>query len=163
MVESPAGTATLPTANPLREHRNKTVPLAQLLLKHSPININPVSLQNSHYISHSLHAKHTVLPRIIHQNTERRSMTLGLRCQLCSEVNKTLAPLQMTVCFVFCFFKSASSPWEWAGSLRRCGNSCHSSWYMCRAKLQSPSLNFGAKPNAFVPRSWMRCLLSKVG
>jgi len=45
MVESPAGIAALPTANPLRKHGNKTVPLAQLLLQRSLININPVSLQ----------------------------------------------------------------------------------------------------------------------
>ena len=115
MVESPAGIAALPTANPLREHGNKTVPLAQLLLKHSLININPVSLQNSHYIFHSLHNKHSALPRIIHQNTEHRSMTLGPCRQVCPEVNKTLAPLQMTVCFVFCSFESTGSPWEQAG------------------------------------------------
>lgn len=112
MVEYPAGIAALPTANPLQKHGNKTVPLAQLLLKHSLININPVSLQNSRYVFHSLRAKHNALPRIIHQNTEHRSMTLGPCRQVCSEVNKTLAPLQMTVCFVFCSFESAGSPWE---------------------------------------------------
>lgn len=115
MVESPAGVAALPTANPLREHGNKTVPLAQLLLKHSLININPVSLQNSRYIFHRLRAKRTTLPRITQQNGERRSMPLGPRRQVCSEVNKTLAPLRMTVCFVFCSFESAGSPWERAG------------------------------------------------
>lgn len=115
MVESPAGITTLPTANPLRNHGNKTVPLSQLLLKHSLINMNPISLQNSHCIFQSFHAKRTALPRTVPQNTERGTTTLGLRRQVCSEVNKTLAPLQMTICFVFCSIKSTGSPWEQAG------------------------------------------------
>lgn len=67
VVESPAGIAALPTADPLQEHGNRAVPLAQLLLERSLININPVSLQNSHYIFPSLRAKRTALPRIAHQ------------------------------------------------------------------------------------------------
>lgn len=111
MVESPAGIAALPTANPLREHGNRTVPLAQLLLKHTLININPIWLQNSPCIFHTSRTKPTALPRIILQHTEWRNP-----CHwVCWEVNKTLAPLRMTGCFVFCSFKSTDSPWEQAG------------------------------------------------
>lgn len=162
MVESPAGIAALPAVIPCESTGTK-LPLAQLLLKHSLININPVSLQNSHYIFHSLCAKHTAMPRIIHHNTERRSVTLGPRRQVCSEVNKTLAPLQMTVCLFSAPSKALVLLGSGLASLRRCGDPRHSSWYVRRAKLQSPSLNFGAKPAVSVPRSWMRCLLSKAG
>lgn len=67
VVESPAGIAALPTADPRQEHGNRTVPLARLLLEHSLININPVSLRNSHCIFQSLRAKRTALPRMAHQ------------------------------------------------------------------------------------------------
>lgn len=90
-------------------------------------------------------------------------MTLGPRRQVCSEVNKTLAPLQLTVSFVFCSFKRAGSPRERAAEPWRRGEPRRGSWYAHGAKLQSPSLPVGAKPEAFVPRSWLRCLLSKVG
>lgn len=163
MVESPADTAALPTANPLREHGDKTAPLAQLLLQRSPININPASLRSSRDAFQNLGAQRPASPGIVPQSTERSAVTLGPRRQVCSEVNKALAPLQLTAGFVFCSFERAGSPRERAAEPGRRGEPRRGSWCARRAKLQSPSLPFGAKPKAFVPRSWLRCLLSKVG
>lgn len=47
--------------------------------------------------------------------TRSAEVRLGLHCQVCSEANKTLAPLQMPACLAFCSFGSSGSPWERAG------------------------------------------------
>lgn len=131
VVEAPAGTAALPAANPLREHGNKTVPLARLLLEHTLININPVSLHNSQYIFHSLCAKRAALPRIMHQNREHRSTTLGQHRQVRSEVNRSLAPLQLTALFA-APSKALVILGNGLASLWPCGDPCCSSAYVRR-------------------------------
>lgn len=73
MVESPAGSTALPRANPLREHGNKTVPLAQLLLGHRELILTPDRCRIPAIFANGLHSRHTSLPRIIHPNMERRS------------------------------------------------------------------------------------------
>lgn len=131
VVEAPAGTAALPAANPLREHGNKTVPLARLLLEHTLININPVSLHNSQYIFHSLCAKRAALPRIMHQNREHRSTTLGQHRQVRSEVNRSLAPLQLTALFA-APSKALVILGNGLARLWPCGDPCCSSAYVRR-------------------------------